>query len=83
MLIGETLVFPVQDTLHLGHGPVSRAHDLLQGNVVWRIGGGVPHDHLRSHRNTDCSAPRQQLRGVPTKTPLMHHGVEKELSRAR
>jgi hypothetical protein len=48
-VVNEALVFSTQYTLHLGRGPVSRAHSLIQGNVVRRLEGGVPQDHLRSH----------------------------------
>jgi hypothetical protein len=48
MLISEVLTFVAQDALHLRHGPVSRAHDLAQGNVIQRIRGGMPQDHLQS-----------------------------------
>jgi hypothetical protein len=35
-----------QDALHLGQGPMSHAHDLIHGNVIRCVEGGVPQDHL-------------------------------------
>jgi hypothetical protein len=52
VLIGEILVIPAQDTLRLGQGPVRCAHGLIQGNVVRRMKGRVPHDHLQFLHNS-------------------------------
>jgi hypothetical protein len=60
-LISEVLTFAAQDALHLRQGPVSHAHDLAQGNVVCRIRGGMPQDHLQSRNRR--SAPGNSYAG--------------------
>jgi hypothetical protein len=41
VLISKALILPAQDTLHLGQGPMSHAHSLIQGNVACRAEGRV------------------------------------------
>jgi hypothetical protein len=48
-LVSKVLTFTVQNALHLRQGLVSRAHGFTHGDVVWRVRGGMPQDHLHSH----------------------------------